>query len=55
MVVALQDYRIKHSVIEAEVQHDMKGVNTYFNIPKLELLQSFAWCITANGTLSQYS
>ena len=56
MVAALQEFhRTKHSVIEAEARRGTKGVKADFNIPKLELLQSFARCITANGTLPQYS
>ena len=56
MVVVLQEFhRTKHSIIEAEARHGAKGVKADFNIPKLELLQSFAQCITANSTLPQYS
>ena len=56
MVATLQRFHsTKHSIIEAEARRGAKGVKDDFKIPKLELMQSFARNIIANGALHQYS
>lgn len=56
MVATLQEFHAtKQSIIDAEAQHDTSSIKANFNIPKLELMQSFVCNITANRTLHQYS
>jgi len=56
MVDALREFHTtRHAITEAEAQRGASGVKSDFNIPKLELLQSFARNIKENGTLLQYS
>ncbi|KIJ06771.1 hypothetical protein PAXINDRAFT_91492 [Paxillus involutus ATCC 200175] len=56
MVGALKEFHAtKQAVVDAEGRRGAKGVRDDFNIPKLELMQSFARNITNNGTLMQYT
>jgi len=56
MVNALQSFHtLKHFITEAEAQRTKTGVRTDFNIPKLELFQSFAKVIETVGTLPQFT
>lgn len=56
MVQALREFHATRQVIlEAEARRGASGVKLDFNIPKLELLQSFARNIAQNGTLIQYT
>jgi len=56
MVNALQSFHtLKHFITEAEAWRTKTGVRTDFNIPKLELFQSFAKAIETVGTLPQFT
>lgn len=56
MVGALAEFHAtKQAVIDVEARRGASGVKTDFNIPKLELMQSFARNIKDNGTLLQYT
>ena len=56
MVEALKEFHAtRHTITEAEARRGTSGIKSDFNIPKLELLQSFARNIKDNGTLLQYS
>jgi hypothetical protein len=56
MVSALQEFHAtRHAVVEAEARQGANGAKSDFNIPKLELLQSFSRNITDNGNLLQYT
>ena len=56
MTTALQDFHdMKHAILEAGAQRGTKGAKGDFNIPKLELLHSFAHHTKDNGTLIQYT
>lgn len=56
MVTVLQCFHLmKHAVIKAEACCGTGGVKDNFNIPKLELMQSFSHNIVANSALHQYS
>lgn len=56
MVSALWEFHATHhTVIEAEARQGASGAKSDFNIPKLELFQSFACNITDNGNLIQYT
>ncbi|KIJ18778.1 hypothetical protein PAXINDRAFT_38007, partial [Paxillus involutus ATCC 200175] len=56
MVSALQEFHAtRHAVVEAEARQGASGAKLDFNIPKLELFQSFARNITDNGNLIQYT
>ena len=45
----------KHFIIEAEARRTKAGLKEDFNIPKLELFQSFASAIENVGSLAQYT
>jgi hypothetical protein len=52
MVQALQEFHVTRQVVlEAKARRGASEVKLDFNIPKLELLQSFARNIIQNGTL----
>ena len=56
MVEALAKFHAtRQAVIDAEARRGTVGVKSDFNIPKLELMQSFAHNIKDNGTLLQYT
>ncbi|KAI9568220.1 hypothetical protein HD554DRAFT_2205131 [Boletus coccyginus] len=56
MVEALHEFHeSKNAILQAEACHGAKSIRDDFNIPKLELLQSFAWNIEDNGALIQYT
>ena len=56
MVDALSEFHgTKQAIIQAEARRGTTGVKKDFNIPKLELFQSFARNIRDNGTLMQYT
>ena len=56
MLAALQEFHTtKQVILDAEARRGTTGVKSDFKIPKLELMQSFARNITANGGLHQYS
>lgn len=48
-------HETKDAIIQAEARRGAKGVKNDFNIPKLELLQSFARNVKDNGALIQYT
>jgi len=53
---ALQDFHAnKHFITEAEAWRTKTGLRTDFNIPKLELFQSFATAIQTVGSLIQHT
>lgn len=53
---ALQDFHAnKHFIIEVEARRTKTGVRVDFNIPKLELFQSFATAIQTIGSLIQHT
>jgi len=54
--VALQDFHAnKHFITEAEARRTKTGLRTDFNIPKLELFQSFTTTIQTVGSLIQHT
>ncbi|KAI6161292.1 hypothetical protein EDD17DRAFT_1481870 [Pisolithus thermaeus] len=56
MVDALAEFHLnRQSIIDAGAWCGTSGVKMDFNIPKLEVMQSFAWNIKDNGTLMQYT
>ena len=56
MIEALAEFHAtKKAIINAEAWRGASGVKTDFNIPKLELMQSFTRNIKNNGTLMQYT
>ena len=56
MIEALAEFHAtKKAIIDAEARRGASGVKTDFNIPKLELMQSFARNIKNNGMLMQYT
>jgi hypothetical protein len=56
MVEALSEFHeTRQAIIDAEARRGISGVKTDFNIPKLEVMQSFARNIKDNGTLMQYT
>ncbi|KAI6022658.1 hypothetical protein EDC04DRAFT_2936511 [Pisolithus marmoratus] len=56
MVDALAEFHLnRQSIIDAGAQWGTSGVKMDFNIPKLEVMQSFAQNIKDNGTLMQYT
>ncbi|KAI6106049.1 hypothetical protein EDD16DRAFT_1746620 [Pisolithus croceorrhizus] len=56
MVDALAEFHLnRQSIINAGARRGTSGVKTDFNIPKLEVMQSFARNIKDNGTLMQYT
>ena len=56
MVAALEEFHNeKQAILDAEAWRGKSGPIMYFNIPKLELLQSFAQAIKNNGNLIQFT
>lgn len=56
MVKALQEFHAtRQAIVDAEARKGTNGVIADFNIPKLELFQSFARNILDNGNLIQYT
>ncbi|KAI6007529.1 hypothetical protein F5J12DRAFT_905461 [Pisolithus orientalis] len=56
MTATLQAFHTtKHSILDAGAQRGAKGSMDNFNIPKLELMHTFACHIKENGTLIQYT
>jgi hypothetical protein len=56
MVEALSEFHeTRQAIIDAEARRGISRVKTDFNIPKLEVMQSFARNIKDNGTLMQYT
>ena len=56
MEQALADFHArKQVIIDLKAQKGEKVVINHFNIPKLELMNSFGWKTRANGSLIQYT
>ncbi|EGN94075.1 hypothetical protein SERLA73DRAFT_163140 [Serpula lacrymans var. lacrymans S7.3] len=56
MVQSLEQFhRHKGAILEAEARRGKNGTIDNFRIPKLELMQHFAWLIENNGTIPQYT
>ena len=55
MTHTLHDFHVgKHAILELEACTSKSGLMDHFNIPKLELMQSFARQTKANSTLIQF-
>ena len=56
MTQSLHDFHAgKHAILELEARMSKSGPMDHFNMPKLELMQSFAHQTKVNGTLIQFT
>ena len=53
--VLVEFHTWKHSIIALGVRKGTSGTINHFNIPKLELMMSFAWQMKANSILIQFT